>query len=87
MYWRGNRKEYTVDTRTSNGLMFEQFETRIKFEENLVLKLEQNLEVEQRITWSSRLVKKWRPNIAVVNRGINLFNDNVMQYFRKKFKK
>jgi hypothetical protein len=37
--------EYTVDPRTSNGLMFEKLETRTKkFEENPVLKLEQKLE-------------------------------------------
>jgi hypothetical protein len=29
------------------------------------------------------LVEKWHPNIAAVNRSINVFNDNVMQRFRK----
>jgi hypothetical protein len=35
--------------------------------------------------WSKTqsLVEKWHSNIAVVNRSINLFNDNVMQHFRK----
>jgi hypothetical protein len=46
-----------------------------------------NSKVEQRITWSSRRVEKWRPNIAVVNRSTNLFNDNVMQHFRNILKK
>jgi hypothetical protein len=34
--------------------------------------------------WSKTqsLVEKWHPNIAVVNRSNNLFNDNVMQHFR-----
>jgi hypothetical protein len=45
--------------------------------------LNKNSKVEQRITWSSRLVQKWHPNIAVVNRSINLFNNNVIQHFRK----
>jgi len=31
-------------------------------------------------------VEKWHPNVAVVNRCINLFDDNVMQYFRKILK-
>jgi hypothetical protein len=44
------------------------------------------LTLEQRITWSSRLVEKWHPNIAVVNKSINLFNDNVMQHFKKFLK-
>jgi len=29
------------------------------------------------------LVEKWHPNVAVVNRCINLCDDNEMQYFRK----
>jgi len=35
--------------------------------------------------WSKtqNLVEKWHPNVAVVNRCINLFDDNVMQYFHK----
>lgn len=28
------------------------------------------------------IAKKWHPNTAVVNRSINLFNDNVMAYFK-----
>jgi hypothetical protein len=33
--------------------------------------------------WSKTqsLVQKWHPNIVVVNKSINLFNDNVMQHF------
>jgi hypothetical protein len=38
--------------------------------------------------WSKTqsLVEKWRPNIAVVSRSKNLFNDNVMQHFREILK-
>ena len=38
--------------------------------------------------WSKtqNLVEKWHPNVAVVNRCINLFDDNVMQHFRKILK-
>jgi hypothetical protein len=61
-----------------------------KFEENRDLKLESKLESRTKnrvvVTWSSRLVEKWRPNIAVVNRSISLFNNNVMQHFRKILK-
>jgi hypothetical protein len=32
------------------------------------------------------LVEKWHPNVAVVNRCINVFDDNVMQHFRKILK-
>jgi hypothetical protein len=32
-------------------------------------------------TKTQKLVEKWHPNIAVVNMSINLFTDNVMQYF------
>jgi hypothetical protein len=40
------------------------------------------------LNWSETqsLVEKWHPSIAVANRSINLFNDNVMQHFRKKNK-
>ena len=35
--------------------------------------------------WSKTqaIVEKWCPNRAVVNRSINLFNDNVIDHFRK----
>ncbi|XP_063842553.1 tigger transposable element-derived protein 1-like isoform X2 [Scylla paramamosain] len=35
--------------------------------------------------WSKTqaIVEKWHPNKAVVNKSINLFNDNVIDYFRK----
>jgi len=38
--------------------------------------------------WSrtQNLVEKWHPNVAVVNRCINLFDDSVVQYFRKILK-
>ena len=38
--------------------------------------------------WSKtqNLVEKWHPNVAVVNRCINLFDDNVMQHFHKILK-
>ena len=38
--------------------------------------------------WSKtqNLVEKWHPNVAVVYRRINLFDDNVMQYFPKMLK-
>jgi hypothetical protein len=38
--------------------------------------------------WSKtlNLVEKWRPNVAVANRCINLFDDNIMQHFRKILK-
>ncbi|GCC33617.1 hypothetical protein chiPu_0012087 [Chiloscyllium punctatum] len=29
------------------------------------------------------IVEKWHPNKAVVNRSINMFNDNVIDHFRK----
>lgn len=29
------------------------------------------------------IVKKWHPNKVVVNRNINLFNDNVTDHFKK----
>jgi hypothetical protein len=81
------RIQYKVDPRTSKDLMFEQLEARLK---NLwkirFWNSNKNSKVKQRITWSSRLVEKWRPTVAVVNRSINLFNDNVMQYFRNIFK-
>ncbi|KAF2352777.1 hypothetical protein FHG87_016469 [Trinorchestia longiramus] len=32
---------------------------------------------------TQRVVEKWHPNTAVVNRSINLFNDNVNDHFRK----
>jgi hypothetical protein len=76
---------------------FERFDVRTtsnsirKFEENPVLKLEQKLQNRTKISlnWSKTqsLVGKWHPNIAVVNRSINLFNDIVMQHFRKFEKK
>ena len=38
--------------------------------------------------WSKtqNLVEKWHPNAAVVNRCISLFDDKVMQHFRKILK-
>jgi hypothetical protein len=38
--------------------------------------------------WSKtqNLVEKWHPNVAIVNRCINLFDDNVMKHFRKILK-
>lgn len=33
------------------------------------------------------VVQKWHPNTAVVNKSINLFNDNVVEHFRKILKK
>jgi hypothetical protein len=67
--------------------MFEQLETREKiFRKIWFSNSGENSKIEQRITWSSRLVEKWHPEIAVVNRIINLFNDNVMQHFRKNLK-
>ncbi|GCC28836.1 hypothetical protein chiPu_0007270 [Chiloscyllium punctatum] len=35
--------------------------------------------------WSKTqvIVEKWHPNKAVVNRSINMFNDNVIDHFRK----
>ncbi|GCC33435.1 hypothetical protein chiPu_0011904 [Chiloscyllium punctatum] len=35
--------------------------------------------------WSKiqAIVEKWHPNKAVVNRSINMFNDNVIDHFRK----
>jgi hypothetical protein len=38
--------------------------------------------------WSKtqNLVEKWNPNVAVVNRFISLFDDNIMQHFRKILK-
>jgi hypothetical protein len=38
--------------------------------------------------WSrtQNLVEKCHPNVAVVNRCINLFDENVMQHFRKILK-
>ena len=38
--------------------------------------------------WSKtqNIVEKWHPNVADVNRCINLFDDNVMQHFRKILK-
>jgi hypothetical protein len=43
---------------------------------------------EQLGYWSKthNLVEKWHPNVAVVNRCINLSDDNVMQHFRKILK-
>ena len=35
---------------------------------------------------TQNLVEKWHPNVAVVNRRIKLFDDKVMQYFRKILK-
>jgi hypothetical protein len=62
-----------------------------KFEENAVLKLEQKLESRTKIglnrSKTQSLVEKWHPSIAVVNRSLNLFNDYVMQHFRKIKKK
>jgi hypothetical protein len=46
---------YTVDPRTSNGLMFEQLETRTKNSKKIRFwNSNKNSKVEQRITWSSR---------------------------------
>jgi hypothetical protein len=46
---------YTVDPRTSNGLMFEQLETRTKNSRKIrFCNSNKNSKVEQRITWSSR---------------------------------
>jgi hypothetical protein len=60
---------YTVDPRTSNGLMFEQLETRTKSSRKIPFwNSKKNSKVEQRITWSSR--------------G-RLLSDNVMQHFGK----
>jgi hypothetical protein len=38
--------------------------------------------------WSKtqNLVKKWHPKVAVLNRCINLFDNNVMQHFHKILK-
>jgi hypothetical protein len=35
--------------------------------------------------WSKTqaVVEKWHPNEALVNRCVNLFNDNIVAYFRK----
>jgi hypothetical protein len=33
------------------------------------------------------IVQKWHPNTAVANRSVNLFNDNVMEHFRRILKK
>jgi hypothetical protein len=48
------------------------------------LKLEQELEsrTKNRVVVKSS-IEVAHPNIAFANRNINLFNDNVMQHFRK----
>jgi hypothetical protein len=74
----------TVDPQTSKDLMFEQLQTRTKNSRKIRFwNSNKNSKVEQRTTWSSCTAEKWHPNIAAVNRSTNLFNDNVMQHFRK----
>jgi hypothetical protein len=74
--------------------MFEQLETRTKIRgksgfETRTKTRKSNKDIEELLGYWSKtqsLVEKWHPSTAVVNRSLNLFNDNVMQHIRKNLK-